>query len=153
MSNVVNKLLNMFNINSGDDLDTEEPDYMDGYIDDPEYVDEENKGIFGSRKSSKNTVQPVKVVIMQPTKFENAEEICDLLRERKSIIVNLEYVNKDEARRIIDVISGATHVLDGYMQKISNSIFLIAPYNYEITSDTKEDAKSKLPVSWLKNTD
>lgn len=153
MSNVVNKLLNMFNINSGDDLDTEEPDYMDGYIDDLEYVDEENKGIFGSRKSSKNTVQPVKVVIMQPTKFENAEEICDLLRERKSIIVNLEYVNKDEARRIIDVISGATHVLDGYMQKISNSIFLIAPYNYEITSDTKEDAKSKLPVSWLKNSD
>ena len=90
---------------------------------------------------------------MQPTKFENAEEICDLLRERKSIIINLEYVNKDDARRIIDVISGAAHVLDGYMQKISNSIFLIAPYNYDITSETKEDAKNKLPVSWLKNND
>ena len=59
--------------------------------------------------------------------------------ERKSIIINLEYVNKDVARRIIDVISGAVHVLDGHMQKISNSIFLIAPYNYDITSDNKDD--------------
>ncbi len=151
MSNVVNKLWNMFNMNQGDD--TEDTDYGDGYIEDPEYEDEESKGLFGSRKSTKNTVQPVKVVIMQPTKFENAEEICDLLREKKAIIINLEYVNKDEARRIIDVISGAAHVLDGYMQKISNSIFLIAPYNYDITSETKDEAKSKLPVSWLKNND
>lgn len=151
MSNVVNKLWNMFNMNQGDD--TDDPDYADGYIEDPEYEDEESKGLFGNRKSAKNAVQPVKVVIMQPTKFENAEEICDLLREKKAIIINLEYVNKDDARRIIDVISGAAHVLDGYMQKISNSIFLIAPYNYDITSETKDEAKSKLPVSWLKNND
>ena len=95
--------------------------------------------------------QPVRMVILQPTNFETAEEICDLLRERKSIIINLEYVNKDVARRIIDVISGAVHVLDGHMQKISNSIFLVAPYNYDIANDTKDDSRSKLPVSWLKN--
>lgn len=149
MSNVVNKLWNMFNMNQGEN----EEDYEDGYIEDPEEDLEESKGLFNSRRNSKNVAPQVKVVIMQPTKFENAEEICDLLRERKSIIINLEYVNKDDARRIIDVISGAAHVLDGYMQKISNSIFLIAPYNYDITSETKEDAKNKLPVSWLKNND
>ena len=93
------------------------------------------------------------MVVMQPTIFENAEEICDLLREKKSIIINLEYVNKDVARRIIDVVSGAVHALDGHIQKVSNSIFLIAPYNYEITNEmAREEIKNKLSVSWLKNT-
>ena len=76
----------------------------------------------------------------------------DLLKEKKSVIVNLEYVNKDIARRIIDVVSGAVHALDGHMQKVSNSIFLIAPYNYDITTEmAREEIKNKLSVSWLKN--
>ena len=92
------------------------------------------------------------MVILQPTSFEEAEEVCDLLRERKSIIINLESVNKDIARMLIDVVSGAVHVLDGHMQKISNSIFLIAPYNYDISNDTKDDSRNKINVSsWLKN--
>lgn len=73
-------------------------------------------------------------------------------KRKKSVIVNLEYVNKDIARRIIDVVSGAVHALDGHMQKVSNSIFLIAPYNYDITTEmAREEIKNKLSVSWLKN--
>ena len=84
--------------------------------------------------------------------FDQAEDICDLLKEKQSVIVNLEYVNKDVARRIIDVVSGAVHALDGHIQKVSNSIFLIAPYNYEITNEmAREEIKNKLSVSWLKN--
>ena len=96
--------------------------------------------------------QPVKMVISQPTTFEQSEEICSLLKEKKSVIVNLEYVNKDVARRIVDFISGGVYALDGHIQKISNSIFLIAPMNYEITNEmAREEIKSKLSVSWLKN--
>ena len=96
-------------------------------------------------------VQSVKMVITQPTSFEQSEEICNYLKEKKSIIVNLEYVNKDVARRIIDFLSGAVHALDGYIQKVSNSIFLIAPANYDIESDlAREELKNKLSVSWLK---
>ena len=63
-----------------------------------------------------------------------------------------KYVNKDIARRIIDVVSGAVHALDGHIQKVSNSIFLIAPYNYDITNEmAREEIKNKLSVSWLKN--
>ena len=94
------------------------------------------------------------MVISQPTSFEQSESICDLLKDKKSVIVNLEYVNKDVARRIIDVVSGAVHALDGHIQKVSNSIFLIAPYNYEITNEmAREEIKNKLSVSWLKNTE
>ncbi len=96
-------------------------------------------------------MQQVKVVISQPSTFEQSEEICEHLKEKKSVILNLEYVNKDVARRIIDFVSGATYALDGNMQKISNAIFLVAPFNYEITNEVmKEDIKNKLSVSWIK---
>ena len=117
--------------------------------------DEEDKGFFG-RKGKIVPLnaqgQQVRMVISQPTTFEQSEEICSLLKEKKSVIVNLEYVNKDVARRIVDFISGGVYALDGHIQKISNSIFLIAPMNYEITNEmAREEIKSKLSVSWLKN--
>jgi cell division inhibitor SepF len=96
-------------------------------------------------------MQQVKVIISQPSSFEQSQEICEHLKDKKSIIVNLEYVNKDVARRIIDFISGAVYGLDGNIQKISNSIFLVAPFNYEITNEVmRDDIKSKLSVSWIK---
>ena len=110
--------------------------------------------IFGRNKKVVNMpqVQSIKMVISQPTTFEQSEEICNYLKERKSVIVNLEYVNKDVARRIVDFISGSVHALDGHIQKISNSIFLIAPTNYEIANDmAREEIKNRLSVSWLKN--
>lgn len=134
----------------------------DGYIEDePEYdtievVPEEKEyttPTFGKKNKVVGMpgVQQVKVIISQPNTFEQSEEICEHLKEKKSIIVNLEYVNKDVARRIIDFISGAVYALDGNIQKISNSIFLVAPFNYEITNEVlKEDIKSKLAVSWVK---
>ena len=120
-----------------------------------EQEEEEERKIWG-RKNNKvvNMPQstPVKMVICQPTAFEQSENICTLLKEKKSIIVNLEYVNKDIARRIVDVVSGAVHALDGNLQKVSNSIFLVAPFNYDITNEmAREEIKNKLSVSWIRN--
>ena len=120
-----------------------------------EEQDQEERKLWG-RKSGKVVsmpqVQQVKMVISQPTTFEQAATICDLLKQKKSVIVNLEYVNKDVARRIVDFISGGVYALDGYIQKVSNSIFLVAPSNYEITNEmAREEMKNKLSVSWLKN--
>ena len=125
------------------------------YEENENYDVEEDRGFFGRRGKVvplNAQGQPVKMVISQPTTFEQSEEICSLLKEKKSVIVNLEYVNKDVARRIVDFISGGVYALDGHIQKISNSIFLIAPVNYEITNEmAREEIKSKLSVSWLKN--
>ena len=122
-----------------------------------EEEEEDNKKLFG-RKNNKIVSMPqtqsqaIKMVISQPTTFEQSDEICSFLKEKKSVIVNLEYVNKDVARRIVDFISGGVYALDGYIQKVSNSIFLVAPSNYEITNEmAREEMKSKLSVSWLKN--
>ena len=136
-----------------EDEDTYE--YEDNKVSNYEDEDEEKK-FFGGKKGKivpfNAQGQSVKMVISQPTTFEQSEEICNLLKEKKSVIVNLEYVNKDVARRIVDFISGGVFALDGHIQKISNSIFLIAPMNYEITNEmAREEIKNKLSVSWLKN--
>ena len=146
---IVNKFLEVFGLPENDD----EEEYMDEeYIDEEEVEEPKVSSFFGKKVVNMPQTQQVKMVISQPTNFEQAEEICSYLKNRKSVIVNLEYVNKDVARRIVDFISGGVYALDGHIQKISNSIFLIAPMNYEITNEmAREEIKSKLSVSWLKN--
>lgn len=152
----LNKVLDFFGMDTGAEEYEENENDIYGYdyndIDENEEV--EQKGIFNRKNKVVNMpqVQQVRMVISQPTTFEQSEEICNYLKEKKSVIVNLEYVNKDIARRIIDFISGAVHALDGHIQKVSNSIFLIAPINYEIANEmARDEIRNKLSVSWLKN--
>ena len=157
---LMNKVWDLF----GMDRAQEEEDYENEDVydyEDEDAEEQEERGFFG-RKNRDNKVvnmpqsqtnsNAIKMVISQPTSFEQSDEICSFLKERKSVIVNLEYVNKDVARIIVDFISGGVYALDGYIQKVSNSIFLVAPSNYEITNEmAREEMKNKLSVSWLKN--
>jgi len=148
-SNLMNKVWGFLGIEPEDE--EEEYDAQD-YVEEPEEEEEEEKrGFFGKKVVPMQQTNQVKMVISQPTTFEQSEEICQYLKERKSCIVNLEYVNKDVARRIVDFISGGVYALNGHIQKISNSIFLVAPANYDISNEMgREEVKSKLSVSWLK---
>ena len=152
---IMNKVWDFLGVDTANDEEVEnDNENIYGYEREEEPEEVEEKGLFGRKSKVVSMPQPqqIKMVITQPTSFEQSEEICNYLKEKKSIIVNLEYVNKDVARRIIDVVSGAVHALDGHIQKVSNSIFLIAPYNYEITNEmAREEIKNKLSVSWLKN--
>ena len=152
---LMNKVFDLFGMDQAEQEDYEDENVYDYENEDEEEV--EDKKIFG-RKNNKvvnmpqSQSQAIKMVISQPTNFEQSDEICSFLKEKKSVIVNLEYVNKDVARRIVDFISGGVYALDGYIQKVSNSIFLVAQSNYEITNEmAREEMKNKLSVSWLKN--
>lgn len=152
---IMDKVWGLFGMDQGEAEEIDDEDVYE-YDDRVEYdAEDEERKFFGKKGKvvpMTNQGQSVKMVISQPTTFEQSEEICSLLKEKKSVIVNLEYVNKDVARRIVDFISGGVYALDGHIQKISNSIFLIAPMNYEITNEmAREEIKSKLSVSWLKN--
>ena len=158
-STFMNKLYGIFGNKEKED-DFEDDNSMDmnnyDYEDEDEgYEEQEGKSFFGNRRNKVvniNQTQQVKMIISKPTSFEQTEDICECLKQKKSIIVNLEYVNKDVARRIVDFMSGAVQALDGHIEKVSNSIFLFAPMNYDITSEaTKEEIRNKLNVSWLKN--
>lgn len=151
---LMSKVWDLFGMDSAEPEEVDEENVYD--YDDEEEEYEEDRKLFG--RKNKVVAMPqaqgnsIKMVISQPTTFEQSDEICSFLKEKKSVIVNLEYVNKDVARRIVDFISGGVYALDGYIQKISNSIFLVAPSNYEITNEmAREEMKSKLSVSWLKN--
>ena len=152
---IMNKVWDFLGVDTANDEDVEnDNENIYGYERDEEPEEVEEKGLFGRKSKVVSMPQPqqIKMVITQPTSFEQTEEICNYLKEKKSIIVNLEYVNKDVARRIVDFISGGVHALDGHIQKVSNAIFLVAPVNYEIASDlAREEIKNKLSVSWLKN--
>lgn len=154
----MNKVWDFLGVDTGVEEETENDNenvYTYNYDKDADIEEEtEEKGFFGRKSKIVNMPAPqqVRMVITQPTSFEQSEEICNYLKEKKSVIVNLEYVNKDVARRIVDFISGSVHALDGHIQKVSNAIFLVAPVNYEIASDlAREEIKSKLSVSWLRN--
>lgn len=151
---IMNKVLDFFGVEAEEeeDFDLQEENYGYGMEDDEEETGD--KKFFGKRGKVVNMAQTqqVKMVVFQVTSFEQSETICNMLKQKQSVIVSLEYVNKDVARRIVDFISGSVHALDGHIQKVSNAIFVVAPFNYEISNElAREEIKSKLSVSWLKN--
>ena len=144
MGNAVNKFLSMFNMGQAE-MDVEDPDEVvdiETYDDSDVDVDE-HRSFFGIRtqKSATTLNNQIKMSIVCPHECEDAFQVCDLLRERKSIVLNLEYCNKDVQRRVVDIVSGAVRVLDGNMQKVSQSgaIFIVVPYNYDVESDMEEE--------------
>ncbi len=155
---LMDKVWGLFGMDAVEEGEYDEENVYD-YDEEDEVEEVEDRKLFGRRNNKDKVVampqanaNAIQMVISQPTTFEQSDEICSFLKEKKSIIVNLEYVNKDVARRIVDFISGGVYALDGYIQKVSNSIFLVAPSNYEIANEmAREEMKSKLSVSWLKN--
>lgn len=111
----------------------------------------ESLGLFRKKAKVVNMPQQIKMKIAKPTNFDQVDEVISELKNKNAIVINLEYVNKDVARRIVDVVSGAIKALDGHIEKVSNSIFVIAPFNYDIVNEvTKEKIESKFSTSWVK---
>jgi len=91
-----------------------------------------------------------KVVVFEPDTMDDAKDICDHLKGKKPIVVNLEKINKDDAQRILDFLSGSVYALDGNIQPVSKSIFLIAPNNVDIMGEFKDEARREGVFPWSK---
>jgi len=89
-----------------------------------------------------HTTTQLKVVVLQPTTYNDATEIAGHLKEKKPVVVNLEKLDKDTARKIVDFLSGAVYALDGSMQKVSNGILLLVPYTMGIMGDFSDEIKT-----------
>ena len=90
----------------------------------------------------------LKVVVVSIEEFDEAREVADHLRSKKPVVINLEKLEKDVARRVIDFISGSVYALGGSIQKVSGGIFLIAPYNVDIMSDVRDELKNTGIFPW-----
>ncbi len=76
----------------------------------------------------------MRLVIVRPAEFGEAQAIVENIKSKKPVLVNLEGAEPGEARRIIDFLSGATYALDGNMQKVSQHIFVFAPAQVEVNA-------------------
>ena len=84
----------------------------------------------------------LKVVLVKPERFENASEIADHLKDKRTVVLNLESTNKDVARRLVDFLSGCAYALDGKIKKVAMSTYIITPYNVDIVGDLVEELEN-----------
>lgn len=79
-----------------------------------------------------------KMVVIEPKGFDESPRLVDNLKARKPVIINLEKLESDAARKIFDFLSGATYALNGNVQKVSNNIFIFAPENVDVTAPAEQ---------------
>ena len=98
------------------------------------------------RRSNKvvniHTTTQLQVVLVSPSRFENASEIADHLRDKRTVVLNLEQTDKNIARRLIDFLSGVAYANEGTIKKVALSTYIITPYNVEILGDLIDELEN-----------
>jgi cell division inhibitor SepF len=90
--------------------------------------------LLGSSKDKARS----RVFVAEPKEFEEIQIIADNFKENTPVIINLQKANQDLAKRVIDFCSGLTYALEGNIKKVADKVFLITPYNVEVSSEEKE---------------
>ena len=98
------------------------------------------------RRSNKvvniHTTTQLQVVLVKPDRFENAAEIADHLRDKRTVVLNLESTNKDVARRLLDFLSGVAYAQEGKINKVAISTYIITPYTVDILGDLIDELEN-----------
>jgi cell division inhibitor SepF len=89
------------------------------------------------------------VVIIEPHSFEEMPQVIQTLRERRSVVLNLNVMDPEEAQRAVDFVAGGTYALDGHQERIGESIFLFAPSCVKVT--TLSGAAQETPAAPQEN--
>lgn len=176
---VLDKFLDVMKLNGEDDYDDDDffddDEYDDDYEEErpkrsmfkkeksaPVYEDEEDdfepRKSFRSNKvtpmrqpSGRRTAPAMEVCVIKPNTMEDTREITETLLSGRTVILNLEGMDLELAQRIIDFTSGATFAIDGNLQKISNSIFLVTPASVDISGDLQDILGSSFDVPPIQN--
>lgn len=102
--------------------------------------------VENERRSNKvvniHTTTQLQVVLVKPDRFENAAEIADHLREKRTVVLNLESTNKEIARRLLDFLSGVAYANEGKIKKVAISTYIITPYNVDILGDLIDELEN-----------
>ena len=136
--------------------DVEEEDYNgmqeEPVSEEPKLENTNSQVTRSSKVVNIHTNSQMKVVIAEPKKYDDVTIIADHLRQRRAVIVNLESVEEEPEvkKSIYYFISGAVYILDGSMQKVSKSIFILAPNNVDIDANIKKELESKAFFPWQK---
>ena len=135
--------------------DDEDYDYEDDF---EEPVKESSRSLFDDRKDDRredrrsedrhnkvvniHATTQLKVVLVKPERFEHASEIADHLKEKRTVVLNLESTNKDVARRLIDFLSGVAYAGEGKIKKVAANTYIITPYSVDIMGDLIDELEN-----------
>ena len=84
-----------------------------------------------------------KLVLLEPRAFSEAQQIADQLKSRNTVVVNLKRVTSDQAKRIVDFLSGTIYAIGGSLQKVAGGIFLCTPNNVKVNGKITDDNEGK----------
>ena len=127
--------------------DEDEPvEYQEGdYQDRPRRDDRREERRDEERRSKVVNIHAttqLKVVLVKPDRFENASEIADQLKDKRTVVLNLESTNKDVARRLIDFLSGVAYAGEGKIKKVAANTYIITPYHVELEGDLIDELEN-----------
>ncbi|WP_338469893.1 cell division protein SepF [Niallia sp. XMNu-256] len=117
-----------------DDDYAEEEEYEEEYEPEKKHKPVQKQNVV----SLQSIQQSSKVILIEPRVYAEAQDIADELRNRKAVVVNLQRIEHDQARRIVDFLSGTVYAIGGDIQKIGTDIFLCTPDNIEVTGSISE---------------
>lgn len=84
-----------------------------------------------------------KMILLEPRAYSEAQQIADHLKKRNTVVVNLKRVTQEQAKRIVDFLSGTIYAINGKIQKIGGGIFLCAPNNISVQGEITNDTQGK----------
>lgn len=84
-----------------------------------------------------------KMILVEPRAYSESQQIADYLKNRNSVVVNLKRVTSDQAKRIIDFLSGTIYAIGGDLQKVGGGIFLCTPNNVKVNGKITEETEGK----------
>lgn len=84
-----------------------------------------------------------KMILMEPRAYSESQQIVDHLKLRNTVVVNLKRVTSDQAKRIVDFLSGTIYAIGGDIQKIGGGIFLLTPNNVNIQGTISDEKDGK----------
>ena len=117
--------------------DFEEPVRPSGFEDRRSKVDDRRNKVVNIHATTQ-----LKVVLVKPERFETAAEIADHLRDKRTVVMNLEQTNKDIARRLIDFLSGVAYAGEGKIKKVAANTYIITPYHVDIEGDLIDELEN-----------
>ena len=118
--------------------DFEEPPHREPAFDDRKTRVEDRR----NKVVNIHATTQLKVVLVKPERFENASEIADNLKDKRTVVLNLESTNKDVARRLIDFLSGVAYAGEGKIKKVAANTYLITPYSVDIEGDLIDELEN-----------
>ena len=86
-----------------------------------------------------------KMILVEPRAYSESQQIADYLKARNSVVVNLKRVTSDQAKRLIDFLTGTIYAIGGDLQKLGNGIYLCTPNNVNVQgkmSESEEKTKT-----------